>query len=94
MNTDYEDLSEPEKESDRREADKLIYHIMKYKGEKNMWEGIFDISSEVSIDEMPCCPLCDNEIEESDSFVLAKSNGMLSLAHTFCVEEFVDEVEA
>ena len=36
MNTDYEDLSEPEKESDRREADKLIYHIMKYKGEKNM----------------------------------------------------------
>ena len=43
---------------------------------------------------MPCCPLCDNEIEESDSYVLVKSNGMLSLAHTFCVEEFVDDAEA
>lgn len=52
---------------------------------------IIDISNIVSLDEMPVCPLCDNEIEEGDQVSLVKSNGCVGLAHEFCAEEFVGE---
>lgn len=95
MSTNYEDLSEPEKDSDRKEADKLIYHItqkINNKGESEMVNGIVDVSNIVDGEDMPVCPICDNEIEEDiDEVYLVKSNRSVALAHKFCVDEFASE---
>lgn len=90
MNTDYEDLSEPEKDSDRKEADKFIDLLSKISNikENKMERKIVDINNEVEGEDMPVCPLCDNEVEEIDEVCIVKSNGSLALAHKFCVEEF------
>lgn len=91
MKTEYKDLSEPEKNSDRKEADKFIDLLSKInKGELEMNEEIVDISNEVEGEDMPCCPLCDNEIMETEEIQLVKSNGSVAIAHKFCVEEFVE----
>ncbi|MFW6046958.1 MAG: hypothetical protein ACOCP4_04145 [Candidatus Woesearchaeota archaeon] len=50
---------------------------------------IVDVNEIVPEDEMPVCPICENEIEDSDQISLIKSGNYLGLAHLFCVEEFV-----
>lgn len=94
MNTDYKDLSEPEKDSDRKEAKKIAWMINKKisdKGEVKMNDEIVDVSNMVDGEDMPVCPLCDNAIEEFiDEVRLVKSNGSVALAHNFCVEEFTE----
>lgn len=90
METEYKDLSEPEKDSDRKEADKFIDLLSKISNikENKMERKIVDINNEVEVEDMPVCPLCDNELEEIDEVCIVKSNGSLALAHKFCVEEF------
>ena len=52
-----------------------------------------DISDYIGAEEMPCCPLCGNEITEFEPVVLATAHGGKGLVHYLCVEEFDDEDE-
>lgn len=46
-----------------------------------------DISSIVAPGDLPCCPLCDNEIREYEPACLVTAHGSKALAHSFCVED-------
>lgn len=40
---------------------------------------------------MPCCPICDNAIEDWESGTVIAGNGAKALAHSMCVEAETDD---
>ena len=42
---------------------------------------------------MPCCPICDNAIEDWMPASVIQGGGAIALAHTDCVESEMDEDE-
>jgi len=50
-------------------------------------EQIFNAPKNFDVFEMPCCPLCDNAIEEAHPIALMRCRGSLCLVHAFCAEE-------
>lgn len=40
---------------------------------------------------MPCCPICDNAIEDWEAHAVIAGNGAKGLAHLMCVEINDDE---
>lgn len=46
-----------------------------------------DVSHRIAPGELPCCPLCDNEIQSHEPIALIEAHGAKALAHLFCVEE-------
>ena len=45
---------------------------------------MFDISEIIEPGEMPCCPVCDNEIQEWEEVVLVVAHGSKGIAHKCC----------
>lgn len=45
-------------------------------------------------DDMPCCPICDNQILQWDEAIVVTAYGCKSLAHLMCVEDSDEDDES
>jgi len=48
-------------------------------------DDIIDFSIDFEPGDLPCCPICDNEIEEQEPADLIKAHGSIALAHVMCI---------
>jgi len=48
---------------------------------------IIDVTKDFSPFDFPCCPFCDNEINEYEEWVVVIAHGALALAHKSCAED-------
>lgn len=47
---------------------------------------MLDISNEITIDDIPVCPLCDNVMRLHDEVHVVCAQGRKCLVHTVCTE--------
>lgn len=52
-----------------------------------------DVSDQIGPGQMPCCPLCDNEIIDYQPVALVSAHGSKGLAHAMCVDALDDDDE-
>ena len=50
-----------------------------------------DLSGVIEHEDIPCCPLCGNEIEESEPIAIVLCKGSIALAHGPCVHDKMKE---
>ena len=51
-------------------------------------DDVVDFSVDFDVlDNFPCCPLCDNAMEQWEPVLIIKANGDVALAHTACIAE-------
>ena len=49
---------------------------------------LIDVSRErLDVFDVPCCPFCDNEINESQEAAVVSVEGAMALAHLGCAED-------
>ena len=48
---------------------------------------IFDMSEYFQPGALPCCPVCDNEIQDWDEYCVITAHGSAALAHRWCIED-------
>jgi len=46
-----------------------------------------DVTEDFDPFDFPCCPFCDNAIDEWEEWVVVQAHGSLALAHKTCVED-------
>ena len=46
-----------------------------------------DITQTREAGDLPCCPICDNEIRDCDPHLIVLAHQSLALAHQSCAEE-------
>ncbi len=55
------------------------------------WIKAIDVSEHRDPGDFPLCPLCDNEIHESEDVALAVSYGSLAAVHAWCLSDLLKQ---
>ena len=55
-------------------------------------DDILDMSVGFEPGNFPCCPICDNEMQEWEPTLPIRAHGSIALAHTMCIADRRDEL--